>query len=237
MQNLISTALETLKCITDLIFPDLCAGCGKKEKTFCEDCKRGIEEVDPYRSCPLCGRFTGRSIICGECLGEKRNYSRGFFLYYYTTPIKNAIYAFKFDGKKRVGRILVQMANERIMGLRNRFDYLLPVPVTERRLKERGFNQAYIIAKEISRIISVPVLSNTVIKLKETKDQYTLDRTERAKNVKGVFALVEKDHLKDKNILVVDDLFTTGYTVMEVVKTLRSAQPKDVCIFAIARAL
>ncbi|MCX7858008.1 MAG: ComF family protein [Deltaproteobacteria bacterium] len=229
--------LEFLNSALGLLFPEFCAGCGEKGRTFCDTCKTKIDFVDPNYSCPLCGRFLGHGVVCGECIESKRNYSNGFFIYYYTEPLRNAIHEFKFEKRKKVGRMMVRMAEKRISELRGRFDYLLPVPITEKRLKERGFNQAYILAMEISRITKIPVLPNVLIKIRDTKDQYTLDKDERKRNIKGAFAIKGKNSLVKKRTLIVDDLFTTGYTLMEAARVVANQKPESVSVFALARAL
>jgi ComF family protein len=229
--------LESLRSVISFIFTERCVVCGRDGELFCGECGANVMRVDYEVSCPLCGRFVGKRILCGECMEENRNYEAGFFLYYYLGPIRDAIHAFKFERKKRVGRVLIRMEKDRISELAGKFDYILPIPVTERRLKERGFNQAYIISEEISKITGIKVLSDVLIKKKETKDQYTLSLSERRKNVRGAFTLRDERAIKGKRILIVDDLFTTGNTLMEASRVVSRAQPGSVSVFALARAL
>ncbi|MCS7281545.1 MAG: ComF family protein [Desulfobacterota bacterium] len=229
--------LDSLKSVLHLVFPETCAGCGRDGKVFCEDCSKSLSFVEPHLSCFLCGRLIGKLSLCGECLEQERNYSAGFFLYYYTGPVKNALCAFKFEGRKRAGRILVRLSERRILGMGLKFDYIVPIPVTEKKRKERGFNQAYIIAQEISRITRIPILCGHLIKSKETMDQSSLSKKEREKNVKGAFKIRNGSYFKGKKILIVDDLFTTGSTLMEASKVVKLAGADTVCVFALARAI
>ena len=119
--------------------------------------------------------------------------------------------------------------------MRDEFDAIVPLPVTEKRLKERGFNQSYVMAEEIGKIVEKPVLFSSLYKKRETKDQYTLSREERSKNVRGAFALREAEAVRGKRILLVDDLMTTGSTVSEASHVLLSANAKAVLVFALAR--
>ena len=119
--------------------------------------------------------------------------------------------------------------------MREVFDVIAPLPVTEKRLKERGFNQTYVMAEEIAAITARPLSLSSLYKQKETKDQYTLSREERRKNVRGAFAVRKAEAIRDKRILLVDDLMTTGNTVREASHKLLSAKAKAVVVFALAR--
>lgn len=145
------------------------------------------------------------------------------------------MHAFKFNGRKDIGRRLVSLSKEKILSFADTFDCIVPVPVTEKRLKERGFNQSFIIAEEIAKIAGREIGHAVLLKKKNTKDQYSLTREERKKNVKGVFAIQDKDRIKGKKILLVDDLFTTGYTAREAAVTLLRSHAGEVRFFALAR--
>lgn len=174
--------------------------------------------------------------MCGECIDGKKGFHEGCYGFYFEGRLRDAIHAFKFGGRKDVGKFLVSLINEKITFLAGGLDAIIPIPVTEKRLKERGFNQSFIISEEISRIISRPVLHNALRKRKETKDQLTLSKDERKRNIKGAFELKSIHGLAGKRILLVDDLFTTGYTVREASRILLGGGVERVTVFALARA-
>ncbi len=127
-------------------------------------------------------------------------------------------------------------SDSELKAIHETFDVIVPLPVTEKRLKERGFNQSYVMAEEIARITGKPLISSTLRKQKETRDQYTLSREERRKNVRGAFAVTAVEtHKGQAHLLLVDDLMTTGYTVSEASRKLLSAKAKAVLVFALAR--
>jgi ComF family protein len=134
-----------------------------------------------------------------------------------------------------VGRILIRLLEHELKVMREAFDVIVPLPVTEKRLKERGFNQSYVMSEEIGAITGRPLSLFSLHKQKETKDQYTLSREERRKNVKGAFAVSKAETIRDKRILLVDDLMTTGNTVREASRMLLSGSAKAVVVFALAR--
>ncbi len=124
---------------------------------------------------------------------------------------------------------------EKVTALSGLVDYIVPMPVSMKRLKERGFNQSYIIAEELSRKMGTPVLHSALCKVKETRDQYTLSKEERRKNVKDAFAVTDVGSVRGKRLLLVDDLFTTGHTAAEAARALSRSGVREVRFFALAR--
>jgi competence protein ComFC len=173
--------------------------------------------------------------MCGECIEEKRGFHEGHFGFYFENRLRDALHAFKFQGRKDVGRYLVSLAREKALLLADKIDAIIPVPVTEKRLRERGFNQSFIISEEIGNLTGRPVLHSILSKTTETKDQYALSKAERRTNIKGVFAVRKGISIKGKSILLVDDLFTTGYTVREASRVLLREKAGRVIVFALAR--
>jgi len=129
----------------------------------------------------------------------------------------------------------VRLLDEAVPGMGEEFDVLVPMPVTEKRARERGFNQCYVIAEELSLITGKPLSFQSLRKVKETKDQYTLSRDDRRKNIRGAFAVHDKEELRGRRVLLVDDLLTTGHTAREASHVLLSAQVRSVLVFALAR--
>jgi ComF family protein len=202
---------------------------------LCHDCIQSFRPVEPASTCPRCGRWVGQRLVCGECMGQKKGFQTGYYGFYFEGRLRDAVHAFKFNGRKDVGKYIVSLLLERIRGLSDLFDSIVPMPVTERRLRERGFNQSYIIAEEIHKKTFKPVLHSVLRKVKETKDQYTLSKEERKKNVRGAFSVTDVGAIKGRRVLLVDDLFTTGHTATEGSQTLSRSGAKDVLFFAMAR--
>ena len=111
----------------------------------------------------------------------------------------------------------------------------MPVPISRKRLKTRGYNQCYLIAKEISKILNINLENDVLVKKKNNKVQSTLNKNEREKNVQSVYKLLNKNKVKNKKILLIDDIYTTGSTVNECSKELCVAGAKVVDIFTIAK--
>lgn len=162
-------------------------------------------------------------------------FEEGYYGFYFEGSLREAIHAFKFKGRKEVGRYLVKFIADKIGSISERFDVIIPVPVTEKRLKERGFNQSFIIAEEIGRITGRPVYPSILYKKRDTEDQFLLGKDKRRTNLKGAFAVKEKDRIKGRMVLVVDDLFTTGATAREATGIILKSGVKGVIFFALAR--
>jgi ComF family protein len=162
-------------------------------------------------------------------------FQRAYFGYYFEDRLRDSIHAFKFNGRIEAGKHLVQLMRERINHMSDRIDCIVPVPVTAKRLYTRGFNQSFIIGEEISKISGKTILPSVLVKRKETRDQFALSKKERKQNVRGVFAVKNRDQISGKRVLLVDDLFTTGYTAFEASRSLIRSSAREVIFFALAR--
>jgi competence protein ComFC len=233
--NLISTAHEIVSSVLNIVYPIYCGGCGKTGDAICNNCLNSFIKVEDDLTCPVCGRQVGSRIVCGECIQQGRGFEEGYFGFCFEDRLREAIHSFKFQGRKDVGKRLVRIIEEKIASFSDRFDCILPIPVTEKRLRERGFNQSFIIGDEISKISGKPIYHSILYKVKETMDQFNLHREQRRKNVKGVFAIRNADRIKAKRVMLVDDLFTTGYTAKEASRVLKKAGVRSTLFFALAR--
>jgi ComF family protein len=225
-----------LNAVLDIVYPLECGACkAAAGSVLCSDCLRSIAVIDESAVCAVCGRPMSHRMICGGCLSAGRAFSEGHYGFSYEGALREAIHAFKFQGRKDVGRYLVRLLEARLKGLQERIDCIVAVAVTERRLKERGFNQSFVIAHEIGRITGRPVLPSVLRKVKENEDQFKLPKERRAKNVRGVFAAGKTDAVSGKRVLLVDDLFTTGSTAHEAARALCTVGAAEVLLFTLAR--
>ncbi|HEX2966190.1 MAG TPA: ComF family protein [Syntrophorhabdaceae bacterium] len=168
-------------------------------------------------------------------MNSKIPFQRAYFGYYFEDRLRDAIHAFKFNGRIEAGKYLIQLMKQRLLPMRDSIDCIVPVPVTAKRLYTRGFNQSFIIGEEISKIIAKSIYPSVLVKERETKDQFMLSRKDRKQNVRGVFAVRNRDQISGKRVLLVDDLFTTGYTAFEASRLLIKSSAKEVIFFALAR--
>ena len=140
------------------------------------------------------------------------------------------------DAKYNNAKYLIEFFAEQLSNVyfQNYFnaDYLVYIPMTEKAKKKRGYNQSLILAEKLSGLINVPVL-HAVKKVKETERQATLSRAERLKNLDNAFRVVDKKSVKDKNILIIDDVSTTGATAQIIANRLKNAGAKTVNLITV----
>ncbi len=240
--------------LLDLFFPRFCLGCQREGAYLCDDC-RTLLDISEYNYC-LCNTNPSRlppeqkSGKCNRCQ-NKQLAGLYFALSYKEKALtKKLIYQFKYkpylkDLAKTLASILIEHF---VLSGKNTNEIwqnsiLVPIPLNKKRLKERGYNQSEELAKELSAVLKIPVISDVLIKIKNTRSQMELKKEEREKNLEGAFkisarggpALGGKNHFAGKKIFLVDDVYTTGSTMEECAKTLKLAGTKQVWGIAIAR--
>lgn len=228
----------------ELLFPAFCLACGRQLSSwrlplFCRDCGAGISFVRPPL-CSCCGLpfNCGPAHLCGNCLAQAFAFDLARAALLYREPVISLIHALKFGGQLTGLSTMADLARA-AAGYRDLTapDLILPVPLHPQRLRERGFNQALLLGRacfpEQSGLINVDLL----IRRRATLPQTRLSGTARRKNLAAAFTVTRPDALKDKNILLIDDVFTTGSTVHECAATLRRAGAARIEIFTLARAL
>lgn len=162
-----------------------------------------------------------------------------FFSYQKHTNYAHLIHKLKYQHCDDIGTLLGEMCGVELQksGFLSDVDALVPIPLHPRRERRRGYNQSEIIAQGISRVTGIPVLSDAVIRSIHTKTQTKKNKTERAKNVSGIFSVVDAAVLEGKHIVIVDDVITTGATCISCAETiLQNAHTKGISFVSIALA-
>lgn len=201
----------------------------------------------------LCGQ--GQTDLCPECLAgcpaaERESAKWIFPLYDYRHPaIKKSLWLFKYKGKKRLAKVFAEILYDKILEeiselgpLENfRDPVLVPIPLSRRRFRERGYNQAELICREIIAFnnlhsgADLNLNTNILFKPQDTEHQARIkDRRQRMKNMRGTFAVKNSAALKGQNIILIDDILTTGATLSEARKVLSGAGARKVIAFTVA---
>ncbi len=211
-------------------------------KGICPDCLSKIRWIEPP-FCSICGApFPSREIenhACGTCVTREVFFTMARALGYYEGPLQEAIHRWKYQ--ERIS--LTPLFGEWMTGLLQRYwapaslDLVVPVPLQRRRLQERGFNQALLLAKELSRRTGVPYHKSILQKKKPTLPQIHLSGPERERGVRGAFRVADRETIRGKMILLVDDVYTTGATVNECSKVLMNGGAKRVDVLTLAHAI
>ncbi|MBN1663771.1 MAG: ComF family protein [Deltaproteobacteria bacterium] len=233
--------------LADLIFPPRCIACEKilideEHHSFCCDC---YDRIGFVRSpvCTQCGiPFAGKEQEdhpCGECLTGKPVFTAARCVGRYEEPLLSCIHQFKYNANIGAGRRLGKlMAQYEYPAFRiSDYSLIIPIPLHLKRLRERGFNQSLILAKEIAKQHHLPVDFMNLKRQVYTKPQVNLGKDERQANVRGAFKAVDAGRINGEKIILVDDVYTTGSTVRECATVLMKAGAQDVAVLTLARAV
>ena len=216
----------------DLLFPKRCVSCGKFGAYICKDCFSKIEFIQKP-VCPVCQRQAVGGKTHPGCQGRLR--LDGLVVATrYSGSVKKAIAKVKYKWAYDIAKILIDLIVVNLWKFDLASDLILvPVPLHVRRKKWRGFNQAEILAKSLSLKFNQPY-GEYLARIIETASQVGLKKDERKKNVKGAFRLRTGADVSGKNILLVDDVYTSGATMQEACRVLKKAGAKTVWAMAVA---
>jgi ComF family protein len=238
---------EVFGRLLDIIYPKICLICKKNLKNIqaidnfiCLECWRKIKRnLPPF--CYCCGRHLDSKYFskhtCPDCARRRLHFDRAFSPCVYDGVIKELIHEFKYKGKDYIGRILSSLMIEFIKEYNLPMDYLdfiVPMPLHKTRLREREFNQAEVLSNYIAEEFKKKVLTNHLIRNRATKTQVELEENQRLLNVKDSFLVKEKEYVKGKNLLLVDDVLTTAASSSEAALALKEAGANIVFVLTLA---
>ncbi len=186
--------------------------------------------------CQRCGKplVSDVSTTCGECLEDEPAflYARSFGLY--EGVLKKAISLLKFYGIKRLSKPLSDIIFRIEIP---RVDAVIPVPLHEKRLRQREFNQSALIAKYLAKSLGIEVLLNCLVKIRDTAPQVGLSSRNRRENIKKAFEIRRSEMIERKNIILIDDVATTGATVRECSGVLKKAGVENIYVITLAHGM
>lgn len=236
-----------LKALLDILFPPLCHCCrsfipGRAEIHLCPGCVAKIRVIGSPL-CPVCGmphaRKDGIDHLCGACMTATRPFERARSALGFDGPVQELIHRFKYGKKAHLSRPLGLLASRFLEPLKTdaAADLVVPVPLHDRRLRARGFNQAHLIGVVVAKQWGIPLSADNLRRIRWTEPQTCLAATDRERNVRGAFGVVRPERFEGKRLLLVDDVFTTGSTVTECARALKAARAREVSVLTVARAL
>ncbi|MDQ8039398.1 MAG: ComF family protein [Rickettsiella sp.] len=216
----------------------LCSEVTKREIDLCLECEKSLPwlgHVCIHCTAPLC--FESNA-VCGTCLKKPFPFSKTCILFSYTEPIRKLITGIKFQRRLLYANILGNLLAEKLTLLyqnENLPEILIPVPLYKKRLHQRGFNQAMELARPIRKRLNIPIDYKSCQRIHNTAAQTTLPANQRSTNVKNAFAVLEQKNVRNKHIAILDDVMTTGHTLIEFSRPLYDAGVKKIDVWCCAR--
>ncbi|HEV3475092.1 MAG TPA: double zinc ribbon domain-containing protein [Actinomycetota bacterium] len=220
-----------MPALLDLLFPATCAGCARRAWPLCERCTRQVGTLIPP-GCLRCGRPLEAAVSrCRDCPPHPIDTARSSFLY--DGPIRRAIHGMKFSGWRALGPHLAGAMAETASGVRA--DAVTWVPLSRRRLRRRGFDQAHVLARHLAARVGLP-LRPMLVRSRDTAAQARLSGPDRRRALADVFRHVDPEPPPTR-LLLVDDVLTTGATAAACARALKEAGARHVTVLTAARSL
>ena len=240
MEQKITYVIHTVRnIIADLVYPRRCPVCDEIVEMpafICKECRNKILYIEEP-VCKKCGKplEDERAEYCFDCNRKKHEFDAGRALFVYQGDIKKSLYRYKYSNKreyaKAYGEETVRVCGDWIESLM--IDAIIPVPLHKSRKRKRGYNQAELYAREIGNKLNIPVMANLVTRTVNTQPQKELNVKERKNNLKKAFK-IQQNIVQLNNILLVDDIYTTGNTMDAVACELRNAGIQNIYILCIS---
>ncbi|MFC1632633.1 ComF family protein [Patescibacteria group bacterium] len=215
----------------DFIFPKECLACGIEGRSLCQACLKALPRLNIQR-CPTCLKNTGGQ-TCPHCRKQTRLDSAYSLLDYSHPFVRKLCNALKHEGVVELASLfsndLAQLLHEQKIFV----DTVIPIPLSPQRLRERGYNQASLIAKPLAHLLCADLAEDILLRTRNTKPQQNLKKSERLTNLKGALSVARK--VTNKNILLVDDVLTSGATLSYAANLLHNNGAKNIYGLSLAR--
>ncbi|MDP2921186.1 MAG: ComF family protein [Candidatus Omnitrophota bacterium] len=233
-----------LRTMLNLLYPSICRACSKKlgdfNRNICSECAGKIKErLPPF--CLKCGKQIGEdpapADICQDCRNNEPHFDRAWSACIYEGTLKNLIHDFKYN---RITCLSADFASlmtgfMKKHGIGKDSQVIVSVPMHTSRLFRREINHSDVLASSLGKRLGIPYTGSALKKIKNTSEQNKLGRQERIKNLCSSFSIKNSSRILNKNILLVDDLFTTGSTVNECSKILKASGAGQIEVITLAR--
>ncbi len=220
----------------DLLFPQRCVGCGREGDFICYSCCRSLPQIIPPL-CPRCGKPQLNGILCPSCVGWGTRIDGIRSPFRFDGVMRQAIYQLKYKNLRALAAPLARLLNDYLGTNPVSGEVLVPVPLHQKRLRERGYNQSSLLAQELGKLTKLPIVDNCLIRQRHALPQArTSTVDERRSNVADAFICC--DHrLRDKQVLLIDDVSTSGATLDACAAALKAVGVTSVWGLVLAREI
>lgn len=220
--------MNFLKNMLFFIFPRKCEMCETiSESYICDKCKSKLEKTELYLN-----------RIDDYSKDNTKYFDEHAYIFEYNSIIREKIIEYKFKNKPYLGKMFSEffVKNEKLYGFLQKYDIIIPVPMTKKKVRKRGYNQSELIAKQIAKgMPNLKLETKVLIKIKENKTQSSLNKKQRQENVKDVYKVQNVEKIKEKNVIIFDDIYTTGATVNECARALKLGGANKIAVLTIAK--
>ena len=223
--------MKWISDLIDLIFPRHCLVCGevlsRQEQDLCLDCLYKLPKIEKIHIDEIEKVFWGKCDIVS---------AMSYIYYRKESPYNRLLHKMKYGNCPEVGRRLAMMAAEGLKqnGFFDGIDAIVPLPLSKKKHRQRGYNQSDYIAEGLSQKSGIPVIKDCVIRTKANETQTHKSREERWKNVEGIFSLAKPEAIEGKHILLIDDILTTGATLTNCAIAIQQGCNCKISIFTLA---
>ncbi len=238
--------LSVANSLVDILSPPHCPLCDEVslEQTSGLVCFKCVEALSHQlikgSVCSLCGMpFTSsgdENHTCGLCIKRPPAFIKARSLFAFELEVREAVHTLKYKWGTMLGPYLGGLMAGSAVSLDIQADFILPVPLHSKRIRSRGFNQSVVIARHMAKSLSTKVDVSSLVRTRATPSQVGLTRGERRKNVAGAFTLRDSEAFNGRDVLLVDDVLTTGATVGECAAVLKKAGAR-VTVMTLARVV
>ena len=225
--------------LLDVVFPPVCAGCGRVGSILCANCETRMAHV-PEPICASCGRFKDMAIaqavveLCHDCRADPPSLTQMRAALRYEEPTISIIHRMKYEGYFALAEPLARILAGGWPVWSTPPELVVPIPLHPRRRRQRGFNQSELLARSLAQAKGIAVNSAALQRTRNTVPQVGLGPEERKSNVQGAFS-AEPESVRDRHVLLVDDVLTTGATMSAAAGALLAAGASRVSAYCLAR--
>lgn len=240
-----SSIRHFLRAVRELFFPSACLVCNVilpdvEDLHICQGCLASFVMVEPP-FCSCCGDIfpsaAGGNHLCSVCLTRPYYFTKARAVVSYKDPVSTLIHSFKYAGRTTAFSTFKALWGQSVVkNDLDPFDLIIPVPLHITRLRERGFNQAKLLAEIFFPDQADKIKSNILLRCKNTPHQTTLSGKERRQNLINAFDVSTKEQVIGKKVIIIDDVFTTGATLNECARVLSQAGALEIQVVTLARS-
>lgn len=209
--------------ILDLIYPPVCGICGKLDKnSLCKACENMLKKYFDIKI---------------EEYKNEKYYDKHIYFFMYEGIIRKLILNYKFNDKAYLYKTFVNflIKQKKVFEIIKSYDIILPVPISKKRYNQRGYNQAELICRQLSKEVKIKIVKKCLYKQKDIVPQSSLNKESRIQNVKDAYKIKNIRIIKNKKIILFDDIYTTGSTANECSKILKKNGAKEVIVITLAK--